>query len=123
MQDLESNILLEILKTFAEDMRIIRKQVGNSEKLSYKYQKERIFLDAVDIYYRTVEQLLYELQHANIKSEGLISFREYLSEYIQSDRFILLANTTKKNISDLSSIKYCIHYRGLGFMSGILNQR
>ena len=113
MQDLESDTLPEIMKTFAEDMRVIRKQVASLDKLSYKYQKERIFLDAVDIYNHTVEQLLYELQHADIKSEGLISFREYLSDYIQSDRFILLAKATKKNISDLSSIKYCIHYRGL----------
>ena len=49
MQDLENEVLLEDIKSFAEKMQEMRKHLAQADKLYYKYQKERWFLDAVEI--------------------------------------------------------------------------
>ena len=113
MQDLENPILLEDLKKFAEAMRKIRQQLTKSEKLSYKYQKERWFLEAMEIYCDAIELLKSNLSNVSIKSQGFISFREYLANYVQSGRFTMLVSETNKIITNLASIQYCVHFRGL----------
>jgi len=113
IQDLENTRMLEVIKRFAEDMRIIRKQLAISEKLHHKYQKERWFLEAMELYCAATEHLIQNLNSVDKKSDGFISFQEYLTNYVQSDRFKLLVGETKKIIANLSSIQYCVHFRGL----------
>ena len=113
MQDLENSILFEKILSFADKMRTIRTQLTRALKLYYKYHKERWFLEIVSTYCNAVEQLKDDLLSANINSPGLVSFRSYLLNYLQSDRFNLIASGTKKIITDLSSIQYCVRLRDL----------
>ena len=50
MQDLERSNLLDSIKSFARSMRAVRDHLAMAEKLRYQRQKERCFLDAVNIY-------------------------------------------------------------------------
>ena len=112
MQDLENQALFENIKLFAQKMRTMREYLARLDKLYYKYLKERWFLDAVEIYCDSINNLLHDLSLADLKSRGLSAFREYLTNYTNSDRFILLQTEMKKITADLSEIKYCLLIKG-----------
>ncbi len=107
-RDLEDNNLFRGIKSFALKMRSMREHLIRVEKLYYKYQKESWFLDAVELYCDAVNGLLHDLSIADIRSRGLLVFREYLISYTASERFASLLADAKKLKSDLSSIQYCV---------------
>jgi hypothetical protein len=108
MRDLEDAGLLDILETFAQRMFVMRRSLPKEKVYYYKYERERLFLDAVEIYCETVQSLSDSLSHVAIESSGLQAFREYLAGYIQSIPFTSLLADTQKLLGDLSSIKYCV---------------
>lgn len=112
MLELEDEMLFESIKAFAYKMRKMRECLTLSDKLYYKYQKERWFLDAVEIYCEAVISLNNDLFHKDIKSRGFLSFRKYLAHYVSSDDFLTLLAETKKLKEDLSSLRYCIFING-----------
>lgn len=108
MQDIEKPAVLEGLEAFAQRLRAMREQLAQANKLYYKYQKERWFLDAVQTYCDAVRRLTADLSLADLRSRGLLAFREYLTHYISSDRFTSLQMQTEKVIADLSTVKYSL---------------
>jgi DNA mismatch repair protein MutS len=112
MQDLENKSLFDDIRGFAHQLDTMRKKLVQAGKLYYKYQKESLFLEAVAIYCNAVEGLAHKLTLADLKSDGFLSFREYLLDYAESERFVSLSAATKKLQEDLSSIKYCLLIRG-----------
>jgi len=108
MRDLENKILFEHIKSFAQRMRAMRGHLAQADKLHYKYQKKRWFLDAVEIYCEAVNGLVIDLTLVDLKSSGFLAFREYISNYVKSGGFTLLLAETKKLKADLSGIKYCL---------------
>jgi DNA mismatch repair protein MutS len=112
MQDLENAELFEYIKAFAQKMRVMREHLAQAGKLHYKYQKERWFLDAVDIYCEAVNCLDHDLSSVNVKSRGILGLRAYLTAYANSDRFTSLLAETKKLLADLASIRYSMLIRG-----------
>jgi DNA mismatch repair protein MutS len=113
LQDLENPILFEYLKSFAAGMRAMRDDLVQKEKLYYKYQFKQLFLDSVKIYCEAAKTLGEDLSEVNLKSQGLLAFREYLKNYIQSHSFTKLCTKTNKIINDLSAIRYCLIINGL----------
>jgi DNA mismatch repair protein MutS len=108
MRDLENVTLLESIRSFAQRMIASRRYLALSDKLYYKYHKEGWFLEAVEIYCEAVTCLVHELHLANLKSRGLSSFREYLTDYANSDNFAPLLAETKKLRADLATVRYCV---------------
>ncbi|NPV93250.1 MAG: DNA mismatch repair protein MutS [Firmicutes bacterium] len=107
-QDLENQVLFQYITSFAQKMRLMRQHLTQSKKLHYKYQQERWFLDAVEIYCGAVEYLLSDLNLVALKSRGLLAFREYLTDYISSGRFTSLQEETKSLRADLDEVEYCL---------------
>jgi DNA mismatch repair ATPase MutS len=112
IRDLENLALLECLKTFAQEMHAVRKQLAHTDKLHYPYQKKRWLLDAAERYCNTVRRLVHDLSGVEKKSRGLIAFCTYLSDYARSDRFKSLLVETETLEEELSRIKYCILIKG-----------
>ena len=108
MQDLENPILFEHIKSFAAGMRAMRDDLVQKAKLHFQYQFKQLFIDSVKIYCDAVKTLGDELSEVNLKSQGLLAFREYLTNYIQSPGFTKLHTATNKIINDLSAIRYCV---------------
>jgi len=108
MHDIENPVLFNDIETFAKNMRDMRTGISIANKSSYKYEKERLFLDAVETYFDTVTSLENNLSLVALQSEGLLSFSQYLKEYIQSEGFASLLSETKKLLKSLSTIKYGI---------------
>ncbi len=113
MQDLENEILFEYVESFAKNMRTVHNNLEQADKISYKYQKERLFLDVVKTYCQTLNTLLNNLSKINLKSRGFLAFKNYLTNYLNSSQFKSLFAETKKMISDLSSIRYCVLLKDL----------
>ncbi|MGB7549190.1 MAG: hypothetical protein WBM14_15735, partial [Terracidiphilus sp.] len=111
-RDLEIPALFERVQAFAEEMRKMRTCLAQSAKFYYRFQKNALFLSAVEIYCSAVERLTEGLASANPASRGLQSLRDYLVAYTASDEFRLLAAETRRLREDLDSIRYSIHIAG-----------
>jgi len=108
MRDLEDGTLMQIVKWFSQRMRAMREHLDQAKKGYYRYESERWFLGAVEVYCEAVEHLLQHLCRLDLRSRGMRAFREYLAEYVGSAPFSRLATETRKLKSDLSTIRYCL---------------
>ncbi|MFB3916332.1 MAG: hypothetical protein ACE14M_06365 [Terriglobales bacterium] len=113
MKDLEVNSLFENIKAFAQSLHTMREHLAWAEKLTYKLQKERWFLDAVNIYCDAIARLTHDLSLAEVSSRGFRAFREYVTQYAASERFTSLVEQAKKLTADLAAIRYTVLIDGL----------
>ena len=113
MQDLEDAVLMERIKSFAQRMGIVLRYLGLIEKLDSKNFREGWFLEAAQVYCEAVESLAHDLGDANLKSPGLLALRKYVSTYASSDDFKLLLGDTRELKAALSTISYCVIFKGL----------
>jgi hypothetical protein len=81
LRDLEKDAVLAEISEFAQRMQEMRKHLALAAKLYYRYQKERLFLDAVDVYCRAVTALATDLADVDVQSRGLRLLREYVAAY------------------------------------------
>ena len=112
MQELERPEPARIVGAFAQGMHTVRDYLARADRLLYPLQKQRWFLDAVDIYCEAVVCFLGDLSAADLKSRGLLAFREYLKEYVGSGPFVTLRDDTERLKAQLGAIEYCIRIRG-----------
>jgi DNA mismatch repair protein MutS len=112
MKDLENRDVLDRVRAFAQTMRLVRQELGQSAKLYYRYQKQWWFLDAVDVYCKGVQALRDDLHSVDVHSRGFAGLRAYLDQYVASERFIALGQEITQIKSELSAIRYCILIRG-----------
>jgi DNA mismatch repair protein MutS len=111
-QDLENDMLLENIESFALKMRTMRRYLAMIEKLYYKYHKEGWFLEAVEMYCEAVTGLVHDVTLADLQSRGLVAFRGYLTNYANSGDFMSLLAETQKLKTDLSTVQYCVLIKG-----------
>ncbi|HEV2100752.1 MAG TPA: hypothetical protein VGR45_17735, partial [Stellaceae bacterium] len=112
MQDLEQAALFENIKAFAQGMRGVRDHLAQVEKLRHQHQKHRSFLDAAMTYCGVVTRLASDLASAPIASRGLQTFKEYLTGYTNSPKYIALQQQTKELSDAFSAIVYGILIQG-----------
>ena len=106
MQNLEDKALLQAVESFSEKMRAMREHLAQKEKLHYTYAMERCFLGAVELYCEGVEHLAHDLCTLDPNSQGMRSFRAYLTEYVASVPFRNLVTETAELTSALSTIHF-----------------
>ncbi len=70
LRDLEKDAVFEAVRAFAQQMRSMREHLAQADKLHYRYQKERWFLDAVGIYCQAVGALADELPYQRQPRQG-----------------------------------------------------
>ncbi len=112
MRDLENPLLLEAILSFAHTMRTMREYLMQSQKLTYHYQKAVWFVDAVELYCYAVLDLMKSLAEVEYVSPGLVSFTNYLVEYIHSDRFLALETEAREIKDALGTVQYRLHIHG-----------
>jgi len=112
MRDVEEQIVMQFVKTFSEQMRIMRGYLAQAAKLNSRYEKQRWFLSALLTYCEGVSELARNLGQANPKSRGLRAFREYLVAYVESSSFVDLRMKARTLETELSTIRYCLLIRG-----------
>lgn len=112
MQDLQNGDLFDHIKSFARKIQEMRGHLAQADKLHYELQRQRWFLDAVAIYCDAVDRLGHDVSCSRIKSRGFTAFREYIADYIHSERFGSLMAETKRLAADLSALTYCLEIQG-----------
>lgn len=112
LRDLDKHALVAHLRSFAQDMRVMRGHLTHAEKAYYNYEKQRWFLDAVQVYCSAVVRLKRDLASVELQSTGFRGFRDYLTDYAESAEFTGLAAETQQLEADLSSITYSLYIQG-----------
>jgi hypothetical protein len=108
MRDLEDETSRRAVKAFSARMRSMRERLSQAKKLRYKYEQERWFLGAVDVYCAGVEILKGDLSALDLRSRGMSALREYLAEHVGSASFRTLFTGATKLKASLSAIRYCL---------------
>jgi DNA mismatch repair protein MutS len=112
LRDLEDAEVLSHIASFAEEMRKMRTRLAHAQKLYYRYEKQGWFLEAVDTYCGAVTRLAHDLALVDLKSRGLLAFREFLTKYVQAERFTTVLANTEQVKDALSTVRYCLNIRG-----------
>ncbi len=110
-QDLERTETFNTILEFTKNMKRVHLFLERRDKLRHRYQKERWFLDAVLMYCRTVRTLQKFLFKCNLRSEGLLGFRQYIDAYTRSEKFTTLCQEAKKVEKRLSEIRYVLYIK------------
>jgi DNA mismatch repair protein MutS len=108
MRDIEDSSIRRAIDSFAEKMRTMRHHLDLVQKVSYKYNKEGWFLNAIEVYCEAVNSLKHDLAASGIRSRGLLAFAEYLNNYTERGAFAPLFAETTKMRAALSTVKYCL---------------
>jgi DNA mismatch repair protein MutS len=112
MQDLENAELFAHVGAFASELRRMRAYIAQAQKFYYKRQKERLFLEAVNVYCDAITTLVGHLTTTKIASRGFREFNEYLTRYVASARFTSLLDQTKTLLTDLLAVRYKVLING-----------
>jgi DNA mismatch repair protein MutS len=112
MRDLDVDGLFGCIKAFASGMQSVRGHLSQLDKRYYERQKEWWFLDAVNLYGATVSRLAKDLLKGEVSSRGLRAFRDDLTQYVSSERYLSLVAEAKQLKEALAEIRYSIFMRG-----------
>ncbi len=109
MRDLEDQTLLAHIQEFADRMILARNHLARAEKLRHLYHREGWFLEAALAYCAAVTGLKRDLDRANLRSRGFLSFRDYMHEYVSSQGFQLLQTEAQKVKAGLLESRYTLN--------------
>lgn len=112
-RDLESDNLFQGIESFEEGLRRVRSHLTALGKMRSSHHRNGWHLDAVALYCDAVRAVAQQLHDAQLESRGLLSFREFLDAYSESESFTALEAETRQQKAALASIRYCIRIRGL----------
>lgn len=107
-QDLEKEMLLDNIRSFAQKMITIRQYRSMIEKLYYKCHKQGWFLESVIVYCDAVQSLLRDLTSAKLKSRGFRNLRKFLENYTGSEDFKSLLSETQSIKTRLSALNFSV---------------
>lgn len=111
-RDLENGAVRSSIAAFGEEMRRMRGQLARGERGRYRYEKEAWFLDAVETYGAAVRGLARDLEDTDVGSRGLRAVREYVGDYVGSERFATLLSETRQVREALAGVRYTLTIRG-----------
>lgn len=112
MKDVDKEEVFKAIDRFSDKMNFMKQRIVQCEKLNYEYQRKSWFLEGIEAYCNGVIDLLKDLNILNIESTGLINFREFLSKYVKSEKFVSLKSGLDLVKENLASIKYCFFIKG-----------
>lgn len=111
-RDLEQPDLADGVRVFASAMAELRGQLARAEKLYYARQKQRSFLDAVDLYCGAIRGLEGTFAATTIDSQGLRRFGEHLGRIVTGEEFLALESEAQNLLAELENIRYALLING-----------
>ena len=111
-RELEDADLYAAVTRFAQGLHTMRQRQNQAEKMHYKHQKQRWFLDAVSAYCEAVHGFARQLSEMRPDSRALRRIQQYLYTYTRARAFTDLAAETMRLKTELDAIEYCVLVRG-----------
>lgn len=111
-KDLESDSVLESVQEFAYKMVVVRRYLALVGRLDYHYHKAGWFLETTLVYCGAIRDLERKLSPVELKSSGLIAFRDYLTAYVNSEEFQTFLEETAQRKADLATVRYAVIIKG-----------
>ena len=99
-RDLEKADVFTFMNDFSIKMRDVHRYISGLDRL-FEWQRRGWILDAAILYFGAIKDLARNLGNAELNSEGLISLRDYVQEYVNSESLrkrIDQANDIKKKL-------------------------
>ena len=109
MRDLENKTLLAQINEFASKVILVRRYLALVEKLEFLHHREGWFLEATLMYCAAVTGLAGHLEQAELHSRGFLAFRDYVRDYVSSQKFQILQEESQKVKAGLQEVKYSIN--------------
>lgn len=106
MRDLEYPELFKSLQNFSRGMKKVREYIGFSQNIHNTLQIKKWHLDSVNMYCKATLELNAFLTLQELKSEGLLAFRQWLGNYINSGNFKDLYENSNTLYNEFYSCKY-----------------
>lgn len=110
-QDIMRSDLFHSFRRFQEMMDSLNGMEDRLNRLRLPVMRQRYFLNRLIEYKKNVLFLLDDLKKASLRSEGLIRFRDDLSDYASSEEFKKLAGETEDLKQKMQEIIYQINIR------------
>jgi DNA mismatch repair protein MutS len=110
--DLEVDEVGAAVRAFGAEMRRVRSFLTLAEKQRHKYEKERWFLDAAEVYCDAVAALGNALAVLDLRSRGLQALRTYLSTHAASAPFTAVKAEARSVLDGLGRVRYSLRIRG-----------
>jgi DNA mismatch repair protein MutS len=111
-RDLEREPVAAAIRDFARRMAVVRTRRSQAERLRYRYERRRWFLDSAREYAAAVDALSLELRGLELRSRGLLSLRTFLTAYTAGAAFGALAAETDEMHARLRAVRYAVEIRG-----------
>lgn len=115
MRELEDNELRTLFSNFSKAvynigqyMNTIRSSLTSEDSWRNNYLARGQMLDYADRYCCMVSVLLDGISKLTLRSDGLRSFAEYLSEYCTSEGYTGLRGHVERLRDELSTVEYCM---------------
>lgn len=106
MRELEQPTLVHCIEDFSKHMRTMRQSLELMKQIEYRYERERWFLSAVQLYGAAVEELAKALRQFELCSRGMVAVRDYVTAYVEGAPFRQLMADAGRVVDDLASIRY-----------------
>ena len=111
-RDLHDARILDCLKAFAGEMRLMRAQSKMAGELPHPLQSQRCFLDACALYCDAVGGLTEHLTAAAPRARALVSIARFLAEYEGSTAFREMRRVTADIQAQIREIRYTVFIDG-----------
>ncbi|MGZ6695745.1 MAG: MutS-related protein [Solirubrobacteraceae bacterium] len=112
LRDLQGSALREAVESFATKMRARRRCLARAAELRHRYQSERWFLDAAELYGDAVSALSRDLASIDLRSRGVTAIRDHLAAYARSAAFTALLADTARLRDQLAAVRYRLQIFG-----------
>ena len=114
LEELADDELVSAVRTFAADMRSMRKKLGQARTMHYAYQQAGWTLEAAADYGDAVLRLAEDLGRLPLTAPGWLGLRDYVTEYTVSGGFRAFMTETRDLRKRLGEITYCVRILGSG---------
>jgi hypothetical protein len=112
MRDLERDEVRDRVVEFGRGMARMRECLAIAQRLRHRLQKQRWFLEAVAVYTHALSAFDERLAAVELRSDGMIGWRAYLTSHVQSAEFASLVADTDGVVNALDEIRYTVHVKG-----------
>lgn len=112
MRDVEDTVVWNAIEAFSSAMRGVRDHWAVANNHCYLHEREYWVLESCVAYCEAIHSLQAALASADLASQGLQSFRAFLTSYVDTPGFTAFRSGSNALKSELQAIRYVLRIHG-----------